>query len=41
MFRNGDIGALELEHAFCVQVKERNIAVSAHRSWTLKAEVTV
>ncbi|MCA0993255.1 hypothetical protein [Pseudalkalibacillus hwajinpoensis] len=31
-FRNGDIGVLELEHAFGVLVKERNIAVSASRS---------
>jgi hypothetical protein len=35
--RNGDIGALELEHALCVLVKERNIAVSASRSWIKKS----
>ncbi|QHA90529.1 hypothetical protein [Bacillus sp. N1-1] len=32
-FRNEDIGVLELEHALRVLVKERNIAVSASRSW--------
>ncbi|WP_226658653.1 hypothetical protein [Pseudalkalibacillus hwajinpoensis] len=32
--RNGDIGAFEREHGLCVLVKERNIAVSASRSWT-------